>query len=87
MFGGPSHDLGTEVNAAVRAMSGLAGDTALEQGLLAVLREHLSRLKCPYSVDFTDPQPHLRNGGRSKKPAWVAADWAAPGWCRKAGGA
>jgi long-chain acyl-CoA synthetase len=67
VFGVPNEDLGEEVKAVVQLMPGIdpGPDTAAE--LIAFCREHLARLKCPRSVDFTDELPRSPTGKLYKK--------------------
>ncbi|MFO1269112.1 MAG: AMP-binding protein [Rubrivivax sp.] len=68
VFGVPNEDLGEEVKAVVQPMPGTAPDAAFAQALIAFCREHLSPMKCPRSVDFTDHLPRLPTGKLYKKP-------------------
>ncbi len=68
VFGVPNVDLGEEVKAVVQVMPGQAADAALAQELLEFCQQHLSRQKCPRSVDFIDELPRLPTGKLYKKP-------------------
>ena len=68
VFGVPNVDLGEEVKAVVQVMPGQVGDAALAQELLEFCQQHLSRQKCPRSVDFIDELPRLPTGKLYKKP-------------------
>ena len=67
VFGVPSDDLGEEVQAVVQAMPGVVADETLAQRLLDFCRLHLSSLKCPRSIDFTDALPRLPTGKLYKR--------------------
>jgi len=68
VFGVPNDDLGEEVKAVVQLLPGVAEGPELEQELLAFCQQHLARIKCPRSVDFTDQLPRLPTGKLYKKP-------------------
>ncbi|MEM7469162.1 MAG: acyl-CoA synthetase, partial [Pseudomonadota bacterium] len=67
VFGVPNDDLGEEVKAVVQAMPGNATDENLEQELIEYCHQHLSRQKCPRSVDFQDELPRLPTGKLYKR--------------------
>ncbi|MBN8509025.1 MAG: AMP-binding protein [Burkholderiales bacterium] len=67
VFGVPNEDLGEEVKAVVQPMPGVAAGPALEAELIDFCRQHLAKLKCPKSVDFTDALPRLPTGKLYKK--------------------
>jgi len=67
VFGVPNDDLGEEVKAVVQPMPGIEAGTALEGELIAFCGAHLSRQKCPRSVDFTAELPRLPTGKLYKK--------------------
>ena len=54
VFGVPHPDLGEEVKAVVQPMPGVEPGPELERELIAFCQEHLSKQKCPRSVDFED---------------------------------
>lgn len=67
VFGVPNVDLGEEVKAVVQVMPGERGDPALADELLRFCQQHLSRQKCPRSIDFADQLPRLPTGKLYKK--------------------
>jgi long-chain acyl-CoA synthetase len=67
VFGVPNADLGEEVKAVVQPMPGVDPGPELEAELVAFCREHLSRQKCPRSVDFDDELPRLPTGKLYKR--------------------
>lgn len=67
VFGVPNEDLGEEVKAVVQPMPGVAAGADLEAELIAFCQQHLSKIKCPKSVDFTDALPRLPTGKLYKK--------------------
>ena len=67
VFGVPNEDLGEEVKAVVQAMPGIESGPGLEEELIAFCREHLSRQKCPRSVEFIAAMPRLPTGKLYKK--------------------
>lgn len=68
VFGVPNEDLGEEVKAVVQPVPGVAAGPQLEQELIAFCAQHLAKIKCPRSVDFTDALPRLPTGKLYKKP-------------------
>ena len=75
MFGVPNADLGEEVKAVVQPIPGVEPGPALAQELMAFCAEHLSRQKCPRSVDFSVQLPRLPTGKLYKRllrdPYWA----------------
>jgi len=75
VFGVPNQDLGEEVKAVVQPMPGIAPDTDLAQELMAFCAAHLSRQKCPRTVDFSEQLPRSPIGKLYKRklrdPYWV----------------
>ena len=67
VFGVPNEDLGEEVKAVVQVMPGISTDDALVEELMAFCMEHLSRQKCPRSIDFEDELPRLPTGKLYKR--------------------
>ncbi len=67
VFGVPNEDLGEEVKAVVQLVPGQTVSAALTDELLAFCAAHLSRQKCPRSIDFTDALPRLPTGKLYKK--------------------
>ena len=68
VFGVPNEDLGEEVKAVVQLMPGEQPSPALEAELIAYCQAHLSKLKCPRTVDFDAALPRLPTGKLYKKP-------------------
>lgn len=62
VFGVPHPDLGEEVKAVVQPMPGIETGPDLERELITFCQEHLSRQKCPRSVDFEAELPRLPTG-------------------------
>lgn len=67
VFGVPNEDLGEEVKAVVQVMQGIEADDALVEELMAYCHEHLSRQKCPRSIDFEAELPRLPTGKLYKR--------------------
>jgi acyl-CoA synthetase (AMP-forming)/AMP-acid ligase II len=67
VFGVPSEDFGEEVKAVVELAKGEKSSADLEQALMAFCREHLSKLKCPRSIDFEAKLPRAENGKLYKR--------------------
>ncbi len=67
VFGVPNEELGEEVKAVVQVMPEFADEIGLEAELLAYCHLHLSRQKCPRSIDFTPQLPRLPTGKLYKK--------------------
>jgi len=67
VFGVPNEDLGEEVKAVVQPMPQYLNDPELADELIAFCATHLSRQKCPRSIDFTDQLPRLPTGKLYKK--------------------
>jgi len=77
VFGIPDPEMGEQVKAVVQPAVGVESGPELAEEIIAFCREHLSRFKCPRSVDFTDALPRGENGKLYKK-ALRDAYWAAP---------
>jgi acyl-CoA synthetase (AMP-forming)/AMP-acid ligase II len=75
VFGVPEPDMGEEVKAVIQPAPGTMAGPELAAEIMAFCREHLSRYKCPRSVDFTDALPRGENGKLYKK-ALRDAYWA-----------
>jgi long-chain acyl-CoA synthetase len=67
VFGVPNEDLGEEVKAIVQPVAGSRPGPELADELMAFCAQHLSRQKCPRSIDFTDELPRLPTGKLYKK--------------------
>ena len=67
VFGVPNEDLGEEVKAAVQLMPGVAPGPDVTDELLAFCAAHLSRQKCPRSIDFETELPRLPTGKLYKR--------------------
>ncbi len=75
VFGVPNPDLGEEVKAVVQAMPGIATGPELARELMDYCAAHLSRQKCPRTVDFSEQLPRTPTGKLFKRqlrdPYWV----------------
>jgi len=75
VFGVPNEDFGEEVKAVVQTVPGVPHTPELAAELIAFCAEHLSRQKCPRSVDFSDALPRLPTGKLYKRklrdPYWA----------------
>jgi len=67
VFGVPNEDLGEEVKAVVQVLDGVEANDALVQELMAYCQDHLSRQKCPRSIDFEAELPRLPTGKLYKR--------------------
>jgi long-chain acyl-CoA synthetase len=67
VFGVPNADLGEEVKAVVQPMPGVEPGPALERELIDFCQQHLSRQKCPRTVDFDPELPRLPTGKLYKR--------------------
>ena len=67
VFGVPNEDLGEEVKAVVQVMPGVTTNSALVDELTAFCAKHLSRQKCPRSIDFEAELPRLPTGKLYKR--------------------
>jgi long-chain acyl-CoA synthetase len=67
VFGVPNPDLGEEVKAVVQLMEGLEPTDAVAAELIAFCQQHLSRQKCPRSIDFDPELPRLPTGKLYKR--------------------
>lgn len=67
VIGVPNEEFGEEVKAVVQPRDMADGGLALEQEPIAFCRAHLSPLKCPRSVDFTDELPRHPTGKLYKR--------------------
>ena len=67
VFGVPNVDLGEEVKAVVQVMEGIEANDVLVEELMAFCQAHLSRQKCPRSIDFEDELPRLPTGKLYKR--------------------
>jgi long-chain acyl-CoA synthetase len=75
VFGVPNEDFGEEVKAVVQTVPGVAHSAELAAELIEFCARHLSRQKCPRSVDFSDALPRLPTGKLYKRklrdPYWA----------------
>jgi long-chain acyl-CoA synthetase len=75
VFGVPNPDLGEEVKAVVQAMPGIATGPEFARELMDYCAAHLSRQKCPRTVDFSEQLPRSPTGKLFKRklrdPYWV----------------
>jgi long-chain acyl-CoA synthetase len=67
VFGVPNPDLGEEVKAVVQPMPGVKACEELAQELIGFCQQHLSRQKCPRSIDFDPALPRLPTGKLYKR--------------------
>ena len=67
VFGVPNEDLGEEVKAAVQLMPGVPPGPDITEELLTFCAAHLSRQKCPRSIDFETELPRLPTGKLYKR--------------------
>jgi long-chain acyl-CoA synthetase len=67
VFGVPNEDLGEEVKAVVQMMPGQPTGDDTEKQLIDFCREHLSRQKCPRTIDFEEELPRLPTGKLYKR--------------------
>ncbi len=67
VFGVPNEDLGEEVKAVVQPIASVQPGPEFAAELMAFCARHLSRQKCPRSIDFTDELPRLPTGKLYKK--------------------
>jgi long-chain acyl-CoA synthetase len=67
VFGVPNPDLGEEVKAVVQLMDGVEPSEAVAAELIAFCQQHLSRQKCPRSIDFDPELPRLPTGKLYKR--------------------
>jgi len=67
VFGVPSEAFGEEVKAVVELLDPAEAGAPLERELIRFCREHLSKLKCPRSVDFEARLPRAENGKLYKR--------------------
>jgi long-chain acyl-CoA synthetase len=67
VFGVPNPDLGEEVKAVVQLMPGNEPGPEMEEELIEFCQEHLSRQKCPRTVEFEDELPRLPTGKLYKR--------------------
>jgi long-chain acyl-CoA synthetase len=67
VFGIPNEEFGEEVKAVVQPTQWPVDERAMEEGLLVWLREFLSPVKVPRSIDFKEELPRLDNGKLYKR--------------------
>ncbi len=67
VFGVPNVDLGEEVKAVVQLMPGIEPGPEIERELIDFCHAHLSRQKCPRTVDFDPELPRLPTGKLYKR--------------------
>jgi fatty-acyl-CoA synthase len=67
VFGVPNADMGEEVKAVVQLVPGTEGTPELASELIDYTRQHLTRYKCPRSVDFDPALPRLPTGKLYKR--------------------
>lgn len=67
VFGIPNEDFGEEVKAVVQPMNMADAGPELEEELMAYCLEHLSKIKCPKSIDFKKELPRTPTGKLLKR--------------------
>lgn len=67
VFGIPNEDYGEEVKAVVQPTQPLDASPEFERELLAYCRQHLAKVKCPRSIDFSDSLPRSESGKLYKR--------------------
>lgn len=67
VFGVPNKDLGEEVKAVVELAPGISDGAKTVDELMAFCAKHLSRQKCPRTIDFEDKLPRLPTGKLYKR--------------------
>jgi long-chain acyl-CoA synthetase len=67
VFGVPNEALGEEVKAVVQLMPGIDSGPEAAEELMAFCARHLSRQKCPRSIDFEVELPRLPTGKLYKR--------------------
>ncbi|HIL85520.1 MAG TPA: acyl-CoA synthetase, partial [Pseudomonadales bacterium] len=67
VFGVPNVDLGEEVKAVIQVIDTEKGDDRMAEELMGYCAEHLSRQKCPRSIDFEAQLPRLPTGKLYKR--------------------
>lgn len=67
VFGIPNEEFGESVQAVVQPMQGVSGDATLAEELRGYLRERLSHIKVPRSIDFDPALPRHDNGKLYKR--------------------
>jgi acyl-CoA synthetase (AMP-forming)/AMP-acid ligase II len=67
VFGVPNQDFGEEVKAVVQPMEWSEAGPDLERELIDFCEQHLSKLKCPRSIDFDPQLPRAESGKLYKR--------------------
>lgn len=67
VIGTPHEDLGEEVRAVIQLNHGIEPSAELKKELTEYTREHLSHIKCPRAIDFSDALPREPNGKLLKR--------------------
>ena len=67
VIGTPHHDLGEEVRAVIQLKDGVEPNDALKEELINYTRDHLSHIKCPRVIDFSESLPREPNGKMLKR--------------------
>ncbi|PKO57884.1 MAG: acyl-CoA synthetase, partial [Betaproteobacteria bacterium HGW-Betaproteobacteria-18] len=62
VFGIPNQEFGEEVKAVVQPANMSDANPALAQELMAFCQQHLSKIKCPRSIDFNRELPRTPTG-------------------------
>ena len=67
VFGIPNADFGEEVKAVVQPMEMKSAQNGLAEDLIQFCRDHISHIKCPKSIDFTEELPRHPTGKLYKR--------------------
>ena len=67
VIGVPNDEFGEEVKAVVQPMEGIAPSPELAETLMAFCQQHLTRIKCPRSIDFDPDLPRHPTGKLYKR--------------------
>ena len=67
VFGVPNDDFGEEVKAVVQPADMQDAGPELEEELIEYCRQHLSKIKCPKSIDFKSELPRTQTGKLFKR--------------------
>jgi long-chain acyl-CoA synthetase len=67
VFGVPNEEFGEEVKAVVQPIDFSTAGPDLEKELIKFCAEHLSKIKCPRSIDFDPELPRAESGKLYKR--------------------
>jgi long-chain acyl-CoA synthetase len=78
VFGVPDEDWGEAIKAVVQPRSGVTGDAATSESIMAFLGERLARMKLPRTIDYLPELPRDPNGKLYKRklrdPYWAGRE-------------